>query len=122
MLAGEVAVGAVLVFHPGRGPVTTELLVLGAVGRGGQVCTALVSGKEQKKLIELFHEGNNFIDRQVHQKLLDSAKKYGDLRGRKLALTPLSLPVSSFYTRAFGGVYLLRDFIKDIMIFEDEKL
>ena len=50
VLAGEVAVGAVLVFHPGRGPVTAELLVLGAVGRGGQVRTALVSGKEQKKI------------------------------------------------------------------------
>lgn len=78
--------------------------------------------KEQEKLVDLFHEGNNFIDRQLHQKLLDSAKKYGDLRGRKLHLEPLALTISSFYTRAFGGVFLLRDFIKDIMVFEDEEM
>ena len=38
-----------------------------------------------------------------------------------MSLEPIVLEVSSFYTRAFGGVFLLRDFIKDIMIFEDEE-
>ncbi len=75
--------------------------------------------KEQKELVKIFNEGNNFIDREIHHKLLDSAKKYGDLRTRKLNFEPLSLNVSSFYTRAFGGVFILRDFIKEIMIFED---
>jgi len=28
--------------------------------------------------------------------------------------------VSSFFTRAFGGVFILRDFISDIVVFEDE--
>lgn len=76
--------------------------------------------KEQKQLIAQFNEGNNFIDRDVHHKILESAKKYGDLRFRKLELAPLSLDVTSFHTRAFGGVFVLRDFIKDILVFEDE--
>ncbi len=75
--------------------------------------------KEQQKLISEFEDGNNFIDRELHHKLLESAKVFGDLRFRKLDFENLSLPVSSFYTRAFGGVFLLRDFIKTIMVFED---
>ncbi len=75
--------------------------------------------KEQLDLIKTFNEGNNFIDRDLHEKLLQSAKTYGDLRFRKLELEDVSLKVSSFYTRAFGGVFLLRDFITPILIFED---
>ena len=75
--------------------------------------------KEQRALIATFEKGNNFIDRELHYKLLDSAKAYGDLRFRKLDLENVSLNVSSFYTRAFGGVFLLRDFITPILIFED---
>lgn len=78
--------------------------------------------KEQNDLIKLFDEGNNFINREIHQKLLDSANKYGDLRNRKLQLSDLSLDISSFYTRAFGGVFILRDFIKPILIFESKEI
>ncbi len=76
---------------------------------------------EQEAFIGLFNRDNNFIDREVHQQVLNSAKKYGDLRNRKLRLDPITLKVGSFYTRAFGGVFVLRDFIKPILIFEDEK-
>ena len=74
--------------------------------------------EEQQELINRFNQGNAFMDREVHSQLLESARKYGDLRGRKLKLEPLSLKISSFYTRAFGGVFVLKDFIKDIIIFE----
>ncbi|MEM9141800.1 MAG: DUF6638 family protein [Bacteroidota bacterium] len=77
---------------------------------------------EQQAFINLFNRKNNFIDREVHQKLLESAKKYGDLRGRKLRLDPLKLPISSFHTRAFGGVFVLRETMKEMLIFEDEKM
>lgn len=77
--------------------------------------------KEQEQLVEEFLEGSNFIDRSLHKKLLSFAKTYGDLRKRKLSLEPLSLKVSSFYTRSFGGVFVLKDFIKDIMIFESKE-
>ncbi len=77
--------------------------------------------KEQEDLIKLFNTGNNFINREIHQKILDSANKYGDLRNRKLKLTDLVLDISSFYTRAFGGVFVLQDFIKPILVFESKE-
>ena len=76
--------------------------------------------KEQLQLIDKFRIGNNFIDEDIHKELLDSAKTYGDLRNRDLNLYPLHYTTGSFYTRAFGGVYLLRDFIQTIVVFENE--
>ncbi|MEP5254650.1 MAG: DUF6638 family protein [Winogradskyella arenosi] len=73
--------------------------------------------REQLALVDTFKNGNNFIDETLQQQLLNSAKAYGDLRHRDLHLQALNFSVSSFYTRAFGGVYLLRDFIKPIVIF-----
>lgn len=77
--------------------------------------------KEQQQLVQKFKEGNNFIDENLQKELLDSALKYGDLRTRDLELKELEYTTNSFYTKAFGGVYLLRDFIKDIIVFENEK-
>ncbi|WP_298345773.1 DUF6638 family protein [uncultured Algibacter sp.] len=76
--------------------------------------------KEQLQLVERFNTGNNFIDENLHQELLALAKAYGDLRERDLDLHQLQFATDSFYTRAFGGVYVLRDFIKPIIVFEDE--
>lgn len=78
--------------------------------------------KEQLQLIEKFNSGNNFIDEDLHNELLESAKKYGDLRNRDLNLEPIKFSTDSFFIKAFGGVYLLRgeDFISDILVFEDE--
>jgi hypothetical protein len=76
--------------------------------------------REQLALVETFKQGNNFIDEELHEKLLDSAKKYGDLRNRDLSLEPLQFKANSFYSRAFGGVYVLRDFITPIVVFEDK--
>lgn len=78
--------------------------------------------QEQFQLIEKFKSGNNFIDEKIHAQLLDSAKKYGDLRHRNLDLPELKYDVSSYFSRAFGGVYVLKDFIKDMIIFEDETM
>ncbi|WP_426430566.1 DUF6638 family protein [Winogradskyella sp. HB-48] len=76
--------------------------------------------KEQLRLVDKFRTGNNFIDENIHKELLDSAKTYGDLRERDLNLHALHYTTGSFYTRAFGGVYLLRDFIQTIVVFEDK--
>ncbi|WP_418604049.1 DUF6638 family protein [Hwangdonia sp.] len=76
---------------------------------------------QQLELVETFNRGNNFIDESIHQQLLESAKTYGDLRHRDLDLHELQFTTDSFYTRAFGGVYVLRDFIKPIVVFEDKK-
>ncbi|MHA7844256.1 MAG: DUF6638 family protein [Winogradskyella sp.] len=77
--------------------------------------------KEQLQLVDKFRTDNNFIDEDIHKELLESAKTYGDLRNRDLSLHPLHYTTGSFYTRAFGGVYLLRDFIQTIVVFENEK-
>lgn len=76
---------------------------------------------DQLTLIEKFKSGNNFIDEDLHQQLLDSAQKYGDLRQRNLELPPVKFKTNSFYTKALGGVYIFRDFISEIVVFEDEK-
>jgi len=76
--------------------------------------------KEQLELVETFNRANNFIDETLHQQLLYSANTYGDLRDRDLDLHELQYTTDSFYTRSFGGVYILRDFIKPIVVFEDE--
>ncbi len=77
--------------------------------------------QEQLELIEKFKHGSNFIDEDIHQQLLNSAKKYGDLRERDLKLEDLFFETDSFFTKSFGGVYVLRDFITPIVVFEDEK-
>ena len=77
--------------------------------------------KKQLELIETFKKGNNFIDETIHLQLLESAKTYGDLRARELYLHDLNFKANSFYIKAFGGVFVLRDFISDIVVFEDEK-
>ncbi|NER16674.1 DUF6638 family protein [Spongiivirga citrea] len=77
--------------------------------------------KEQEELVSIFNEDTNFIDESLHMKILASARKYGDLRSRKLQLAPLTYTSGSFFTRAFGGVFVLRDFITSIVVFKDKK-
>ncbi len=77
--------------------------------------------KQQLSLINKFKTDNNFIDESIHEELLTSAKTYGDLRDRDLKLHDLYFKTDSFYTKAFGGIYVLRDFITPIVVFEDEK-
>ena len=74
---------------------------------------------QQLELVETFNRGNNFIDETIHEQLLNSAKSYGDLRHRDLNLHELQYTTDSFYSMAFGGVYVLRDFITPIVVFED---
>ena len=77
--------------------------------------------KQQLQLIEKFKRGNNFIDESLHEEILTSAKKYGDLRDRDLKLPNLQYETDSFFSEACGGVYVLRDFITPIVVFEDEE-
>ena len=77
--------------------------------------------KEQLELVDKFNFGNNFIDEKLQTQLLNSAKTYGDLRNRDLSIHAIQYSTDSFYTRAFGGIYVLRDFIKPILVFESKK-
>ncbi|TCP26932.1 hypothetical protein EV195_102274 [Tenacibaculum skagerrakense] len=75
--------------------------------------------EEQLQLIELFRKDNNFIDETIHQQLLDSANTYGDLREREVRLENIIYETESFYTEAFGGIYVLKSFLSPILVFED---
>ncbi len=77
--------------------------------------------KEQQNLVTIFNAENNFVDEKLHQKILKSVKKHGDLRVRNLDLEPLIFETNSFYTKAFDGVYVFKDFPSPILIFESEK-
>ena len=77
--------------------------------------------EEQLQLIDTFNSDNNFIDENLHEELIASAKKHGDLRGRDLELSDIHFTTDSFYTEAFGGIYLLRDFVSPILVFKDEQ-
>lgn len=76
--------------------------------------------KEQFQLIDTFKQGHNFIDEKLQQQLLTSAITYGDLRHRNLDLHELYFSTDSFFTAAFGGIYVLRDFITPIVVFQAE--
>ena len=76
---------------------------------------------EQLALVDTFNEDNNFVDEKLHQKILTSVKKYGDLRNRNLELKPLEYQTTSFYTKAFGGVFVFKDFPNPILIFESKE-
>ena len=56
----------------------------------------------------------------LHQELLESAKTYGDLRDRDLELHEFNLQ-QILFTQSFWRCLCLRDFIKPIVVFEDEK-
>lgn len=77
--------------------------------------------KEQDLLIEQMMEGDNFLSRRMQQKLLGNVKHYEDLRGKNIMIEPQSFDVESFYTRLFGGVFILRDRIhqQDLIIVND---
>lgn len=80
--------------------------------------------QKQLALVKEFHEGQNFLDENLHMKILASARKHGDLRARTLEIEPMSYTTSSFYTKAFGGVFVFRrkGSGKNILIFESEKM
>ena len=74
--------------------------------------------KKQLELVENFKRGNNFIDEHLQSQILKSAQTFGDLRLRQLELEELYFTTESFYTSAFDGVFVLRDFITPIIVFE----
>ncbi|AXG68024.1 hypothetical protein KORDIASMS9_00208 [Kordia sp. SMS9] len=76
--------------------------------------------QQQLELVEEFRREDNFLDEKLHLKMLASARKHGDLRSRTLKLDSIDYKTSSFYTKAFGGVFVFRrkGSGKNILIFE----
>jgi hypothetical protein len=66
--------------------------------------------KRQREIVSDIVRGENWADENVTQELIDNVKQYGDLRFEKTQLTDLPFTdIRSFYTSAFGGVYVFRD-------------
>jgi len=83
------------------------------------------AAQNQRDLVKRFREGNNvWLDGSERAKIIESAKLHGDLRFKPLIIQDIHFnDVRSFYTRAFGGTYIFRDFSSDrpLMIIESEK-
>lgn len=80
--------------------------------------------QKQLTLIEEFQDDHNFLDQNLHLKILASARKHGDLRQRSLEMKNMTFTTTSFYTKAFGGVFVFRRKTSgnNIMIFESKEM
>ncbi|MEM6718060.1 MAG: DUF6638 family protein [Bacteroidota bacterium] len=79
--------------------------------------------QQQLELIKEFNREDNFLDEKLHLKILASARKHGDLRSRTLQLDSIDYETDSFYTKAFGGVFVFRKKRTgtNILIFESKE-
>lgn len=81
---------------------------------------------EQKELVARFNdEPLAWFDKDFRTRIIASAEAYGDLRYRRVEIPDMRFDdLRSFYTRAFGGVFIIRDIAEDahLLVIEDETL
>lgn len=85
----------------------------------------ITAAREQRELVSKFVSDDNWSDFVLRQQIIESGKKFGDLRQKPVVIEDLPISgIRSFYTRVFGGVYVLRDDDGEetpVLILEDEK-
>ena len=89
----------------------TDLLMMDVVNITFNSTRELIeAAREQKELVRRFdNESLSWSNRTLLEDLIESSKKHGDLRFRKLDLPPIPFAnISSFFTEAFGGIYVFR--------------
>lgn len=92
------------------------------VSAGGLIKAA----SEQKGLVASFMSPELGVSdpTQIHQlcgDIIASAKAHGDLRRRRTEIPPFKFSlIGNFWSRAFGGVFVLRSGADSILIVEDE--
>lgn len=81
----------------------------------------LRAANAQKRLVAKFYKDDNWSDVNLRQKMVESAQNYGDLRYRHVEIPETKFELKSFFTRAFGGVFVFRHQGKqeDLLILED---
>lgn len=85
------------------------LMISSVVVRVYSIGDLMGAARQQKKLVHKLRQGLNWMNAGLRDELQISGKKYGDLRYRSLEIDDLPyMKVSSFYTQAFGGVYIFR--------------
>ena len=67
--------------------------------------------RHQRELVRKFKDSDTaWMDLSLRQAIIESAKKVGDLRFKNLVINDIAFnDVKSFYSRAFGGVYVFRE-------------
>jgi hypothetical protein len=65
--------------------------------------------KQQQLIVDFLDSDEQWEDEEKRQEIIDSAKKHGDMRQRKMRIADFSYPnIDIFYTEALGGVYILK--------------
>lgn len=81
------------------------------------------AAKQQRKLVhQLYNDDHAWKEFNIYGNLVDSAKDHGDLRYRSVEMEGMPYNrMSSFYTKAFGGVFVFRGLPskQPLMVFED---
>lgn len=88
----------------------------------------IAAAEEQQTLVKKFmEEDTSWRDEKLIEKLIESAKKHGDLRSRKMFIPSWQFKnLKHFHTLAFGGVFVFRPSRKrkknsGILIFEQKE-
>jgi hypothetical protein len=67
------------------------------------------AARAQGALVERFMADDlAWFDPRLRAALVENARQWGDLRYRRVEITPLRFDVWTFHTQAFGGVFVLR--------------
>jgi len=104
-----------------------DLLMIDSVSvRSQTVAGLMTAAKQQRELVSEFRaSADAWQNPVVRSQIIESAKSFGDLRTRSIVIPQIDFTdLRCFYTRAFGGVYVLRDLKGNdpILVCEDEKL
>jgi hypothetical protein len=88
------------------------------------VSNIVEEARKQKTLIQELKTSDNWISQELRDKLSRSGARHGDLRTRSLVTTDIPfMDVNSFYTRVFGGVYVIRDYLnpgeQSLLVFDE---
>jgi hypothetical protein len=77
---------------------------------------------EQKRLAAEFMLDRNWTNSVLRERIMHSAAAHGDLRRRRTEIPKLPFSLSgNFWTRAFGGVFVLRAGADSILVVEDKR-
>ncbi len=67
------------------------------------------AAKEQRDMISEFNNDLGWFDSALRERIIEHSKQYGDLRYRNLSIQDMRFThVRTFYTYAFGGVFVIR--------------
>lgn len=95
----------ILVYNEPSDLCLVERIVVKTEGNG-----LIRAAKEQNAMVVKLTSGSmSWADYQLRAKIMESAKKWGDLRFKQMEIEPFEFTdFRSFFTPAFGGVFVLR--------------